>query len=75
MKYKVERILEVREMTCGEALDIRKSGEILYQFIPFDFPDEICEFNDCWDWIENSNPKKKIFLIIDEIKSTGKVIK
>jgi hypothetical protein len=74
MRYEINKILEVREITCGEVIELRNT-EILSEFIDPNYPDEICQFHDCWDWLQARSPRKKIFLITDEIKSTGNILK
>lgn len=78
MQYEIIKTYEVKEMTCGEAVEIlgKKEGAIhcLHEFIDPNFPDGISNFKDSWGWVQSRSPQKKILLVVNEVSSIGRAL-
>jgi hypothetical protein len=75
LQYEIIKTYEVKEMTCGEAVEIlSKTGDIycLHEFVDPNFPDDVANFKDSWGWVQARSPQKKILLIVDEVSSIGR---
>jgi hypothetical protein len=78
MKYKITKTYDCKETTCGAlVLKLKSSGGdincITSDFIDPAFPSDIESVNQCWNWIQERSPLKKLYLV-DEVSSVGILI-
>lgn len=73
MHYQITKVYSVKPLTCGDALTALQEANgdttCMHEFIDPAYPDEICEFHECWDWIVARHPTKMLYQIIGEIYS------